>query len=385
MPPKAKAKPAAVPSSMAALREKMTKKYGDGKVTKRETVEPYEVIPTGSISLDLALRVGGWVIGRMHEVVGPEGVGKTTLCINTMVKCQEKYPDGLIGFVDMEQTWDWEWAERQGLNTSSDKFLHVYPDNSEDVSDQIKEMIETGLFKLIVVDSIGGMESKQAFDKEAEEHVMGRNAQIITRMVKRLAMLTRKHKVAVVMVNQYRANLANPQGGDQSAGPKAFRYSTTTKVELRRTGTEPLKFDFKDGEGPVVVGVEIKGRVSRNKVAAGNKSGTFWIVNQDTPDWGPVGIDAAQEAYAIGLFTEVIDPQAGGYHWMPWTTDKKQRIHGKAAVLEFLRANPDKADEVRDAAVAKMAEDVIPQTMIAFDADGQEFAVDATTGEMVSA
>lgn len=383
--PTTQKKPRAIPSSLGALRDNMTKRYGDGQVTKRSRVEPYEVIPTGSMSLDLALRVGGWVRGRIHEVPGPEGVGKTTLCINSARNAQKKYPDLAVGFIDMEQTFDWDWAEKQGLDTSDERFLHVYPENSEDVSDQVKAMMETGLFSMVIVDSIGGMESKQAFDKDAEEHVMGRNAQIITRMVKRLASEARKHKVAVLLVNQYRANLANPQGGDQSAGPKALKYATTTKVDLRRTGTEPLKYDFKDGEGPVVVGVEVKARVSRNKVAAANKSGTFWIINQETPTWGPVGIDQAAEAYAIGIFTEVIEVQPAGYHWMPWTTDKKERLHGKAKVMEFLRANPDKAEVVRLAAVEKMSHEVLPQEMIDFAAEDGDFKVDAATGEMVSA
>ena len=382
MPPKTKKAPRVVPGSMAALREKMTKTYGEGKVTRRDRVEPYVVIPTGSMSLDLALRVGGWALGRIHEIVGPEGVGKTTLVLNSAAQAQKKFPDRAVGYIDMEQTFDWDWAEAQGLDTSDERFLHVFPDNSEDVSDQVKQMMETGLFSMVIVDSIGGMESKQAFEKEADEAVVGRNAQIITRMVKRLATEARKHQVAVVVINQYRAVIGSAGLPDQSAGPKALKYSTTTKVELRRSGGEPLKYDFKDGEGPVVVGVEVKGRVTRNKVAAANKSGTFWIINQDTPDWGPVGIDQAAEAYAIGIFTEVVEAQPGGWHWMPWTTDKKDRLRSKDAVMAFLRANPDKVAEVRDAAVAKMAEDVIPQNLVDFDDDTM---VDTETGEMVTA
>lgn len=381
MPPAQKKKPRVVPSSLAALRTNMVKTYGDGQVTRRDTVRPYEVIPTGSMSLDLALRVGGWALGRIHEIVGPEGVGKTTLVINSAAQAQQKYSDRAVGYIDMEQTFDWDWAEAQGLDTDDDRFLHVYPDNSEDVSDQAKAMIETGLFSLIIIDSIGGMESKQAFDKEAGDVVMGRNAQVITRMVKRLAAEARKHQVAVIVINQYRANISNPMGMDISAGPKALKYATTTKVELRRSGEDALKYDFKDDEGPVVVGVPIKAKVTRNKIAAAYKSGTFWIINQETPEWGAIGIDQAVEAYTIGVFTGVIEPQGGGYHWMPWTTDKKERIHGKPATLAFLRANPDKAAEVRDAAVAKMAEDVIPEHLVDFDDDSQ---VDTRTGEVVA-
>ena len=391
MPPKTKA-PA---KSLSELRSKMDKKYGDGRVSRRETVKPYEVTSTGSLELDLALRVGGWVEGRIHEVVGVEGVGKTTVCINSMANSQKKYAGGkgkdakplkACGYIDMEQTFDWEWAEKQGLDTSDERFVHVFPDNSEDVSDQIKEMIETGLFSMIVVDSIGGMESKQAFDKEAEEHVMGRNAQIITRMSKRLAVMARQYAVTILLVNQYRANLSNPQGGDQSAGPKAMKYATTTKLELRRTGETPLKYKFPDFVEPQVVAKHIRGRVTRNKVAAEGKFGEFWLVTQETPDFGPVGIDQAAEAWAIGRLAEVIRQDPGGYYWMPWTKAKEDRLRGEPVVKAYLRENREKALEVRDAAVAALAANVVPQKLVDFVA---EFAEEGLTlddkGELVEA
>lgn len=364
---KPKATPKAAPTSLSALRTNMVKKYGDGRVSRRETVQPYLVTPTGSLSLDLATRVGGWVCGRIHEIVGQEGVGKTTLVINSMAQAQVKFPHLAVGYVDMEQSFDWDWAEANGLDTSNERFIHVFPDNSEDVSDQVKEMVETGLFSLVVVDSIGGMESREAYEKDADGKVVGRNAQVITRMVKRLSMLTRREKVAVLLVNQYRANIANPMGSDVSAGPKALRYQTTMKVEMRRTGETPLSVKFTDDAEPQVVGLQVKARVTRNKVAAQGKAGTFWIINNPTPEYGPIGIDVADEALAIGVFTGVIEVYGGGYYAMPWTKDKKGRLHGRAAVLEYLREHRDQAMEVRDAAVATMSSEVIPEVEVAFD------------------
>jgi recombination protein RecA len=366
-PPKAKAAPKAPPKSLAALRENMVKKYGTGQVVRREDVLAYEVIPTGSLSLDLATRVGGWVRGRIHEIIGQEGNGKTTLVINSMAQAQIKYPNLAVGFIDMEQTFDWDWAEANGLITTPDRFVYAFPNDSEDVSDQVKEMVETGLFSMVAVDSIGGMESKQAFDKEAQETVVGRNAQIITRMVKRLAMLARREQVAILLVNQYRANISNPMGGDQSAGPKALKYATTMKVEMRRTGETPLKVKFPDDDEPQVVGTQYKARVSRNKVAAQGKAGTFWLINNASMEYGPIGIDVADEALTIGIFTGAIGVEGGGYYTMPWTSGKKDRIHGRPLVLAYLREHRDKAMEVRDASVAKMSADVKVDVEVAFD------------------
>jgi recombination protein RecA len=367
MPPKPKATPQAPASSIAILRQRMVKKYGDGRMIRRETVQPYEVIPTGSLSLDLALRVGGWARGRIHEIIGQEGCGKTTLVINSMREAQRKYPNLAVGYIDMEQTFDWDWAEAHGLDTSDGRFVYAFPDNSEDVSDQVKEMCETGLFSLVAVDSIGGMESKQAYEKDADGNVVGRNAQVITRMTKRLSMLTRREKVAVLLVNQFRANIGNPLGPDESAGPKIVKYATTTKVEMRRTGETPLKVKFPDDIEPQVVGLQFKARVVRNKVAAQGKAGTFWIINQPSDEYGPIGIDVADEALTIGLFTGVILAEPGGWHTMPWTKDKKDRLHGRAAVLAYLREHRDQALEIRDASVAKMSADVKEEVEINFD------------------
>lgn len=365
---------AAAPSTLAGLRDRMTKTYGEGRVVKRANVVAYDVIPTGSLSLDLALRTGGWVRGRIHEVIGPEGVGKTTTIIESMIEAQSKYPSLAVGYVDMEQTFDYRWAEDLGLDTSDKRWLHVYPDNSEDVSDQIRQMADTGLFSMITVDSIGGMESKQAMDKDAEEHVMGRNAQVITRMVKHCAVLCRRNNIALILVNQYRANLSNPQGRDQSAGPKAMKYATTTKVELSRTSGDGsmLKVKFPEDKEPQVVGIQIRARVTRNKVAAPGKVAEFYIINQDTEQYGPVGIDQADEAMTIGLLTDVIAAEGGGYYRFPWTKDDKARIRGKESALEFLRENPDRALEIRDAAVAKLADDVKAETQVVFESVSSE-------------
>ena len=204
MPPATKkAAPKEPPKSLAALREAMGKKYGTGRIVKRSEVKPYTVISTGSIEVDAATVVGGVVVGRITEFAGVEGSAKTTTTINVMANAQRTDPR-TVGYIDMEQDFDWDWAEANGLDTSDKRFFYAFPDDSEDVSDQAAEMIRTGLFSVLVVDSVGGMESKQAFTKEAEDHVMGRNAQVITRMVKRLAVLARKHHCAVILVNQFR-------------------------------------------------------------------------------------------------------------------------------------------------------------------------------------
>lgn len=367
MPPKAKAPKVpgrdAIPTSMAALRAQLEARYGTARVVRREEVLEYSIISTGSIGLDYATRVGGWVQGRTHEIIGVEGVGKTTLAIMSMIEAQRAFPDQAVGYIDMEQTFDYEWAESLGLDTSDDRWLHMYPDDSEDVSDQLRMQCRTDLFSMIVVDSIGGMESKQALSKEAEEVTMGRNAQVITRMVKNVAVLARKHQVAILFINQFRANLSG-MGSDVSAGPKALRYNTTMKVEMRRASGEAttVTMKFEDEKDAVVVGVQVKAKVVRNKVSAPGYSTDFWIFNHDTDEYGPVGIDRADEALSLGIRTGVV-PQKGAYYVLP---DGKQ-YQGRAKTMEVLRGELDLVDEIRQRALATVSGEIIPTVEVKFD------------------
>lgn len=364
--PKKKAEKAPPPNSMGALLTNLQKRYGE-RVVRRDAVIHYEVISTGSLTLDLALRVGGWVLGRMHELVGPEGVGKTTLMISTMVEAQKKFPGYAVGYIDMEQTFDYAWAEANGLDTSPERFVHMQPDDSEDVADMLAQMAETQLFRFIAIDSIGAMESREAFEKDAFEKVMGRNAQVITRMVKRCAVLCRRNKVAVVMVNQYRANLSG-LGSDISAGPKAMKYSTTTKVEMAYTGEETIKYRIPGDKDDSVIGRMARARVTRNKVAVQGKSAEFYIINYDTPEYGPVGIDRADEAITVGVATEVIR-QAGAWYYVPTESNKagESRFQGREKVAQHLRSSPDDLELVRVKAIATMAGDVREETETTFE------------------
>ena len=173
------------PPSMAQFRNQLEKRFGERLTPTKKPVE-HEIISTGSLTLDVAMRTGGWVRGRTHELIGPQGVCKTTMSILTAVEHQ-KATKKAVGWVDMEQSFDFAWAQSLGLDTSPEMFTHIYPDDSEDVADMSKIMAQSELYGLMVIDSIGGMESRKAFEKDAAESTMGRNAQVITRMVKQAA------------------------------------------------------------------------------------------------------------------------------------------------------------------------------------------------------
>lgn len=290
----------------------------------------------------------------------------STLMINSMVQAQLAYPGLAVGYIDIERTWDWQWAVANGLDRSRDRFMKLYPEGSEDVSDQMRDMCETGLFSLIVVDSIGGMESKRALSKDAEEYDVGRNAQIITRMVKNTASLAERHEVAVLFVNQPRANIGSFTGGDISAGPKSFRHSTTIKIKTSRTGIAPLTTgsELRKEE----VGVQIRAKVDRSKVAPSGPAAEFWIMKKDTPQYGPIGIDRADEAVTVGVLLGVIR-QGGGNYTLPGL---EKPIKGKDAVKEYLRVTPEALAEVRAQIISSREDEVTPATLVNFDPDELE-------------
>lgn len=337
-------------SEMAKFRDGLGKKYGDRLV--RQSIQ-YEMIPTGSVTLDYAMGTGGYVRGRTHELVGPPGVCKTTMSILAAVQHQKHVPGKAIGWIDMEYSFDYDWAHRLGLDTDPERFVHLQPVGSEDVSDMVKLYCQSGLMSLVVVDSIGGMESRKAEEKNAEDSLMGKNAQIITRMVKLTSALAWNNKVTVIFVNQLRANMAF-QGQDISAGPKALQHNTTFKIQMGRAtgslgkGTSELYVKERINGDEIEVGRKYVAKVSRSRVSPSGKVAEFFFFNVPTPTYG-FGIDQADEAMNVGIRTDVIK-QAGAWYTLP----SGKKANGRPALLDVLRKHPDEVGKVRAQAMTKL-------------------------------
>lgn len=348
-----------VPPAMKKFREKLDSRYGNRLTTMEKPIK-YEVISTGSITLDVATGVGGWVRGRTHEIFGLPAAAKTTLSILGAIEHQ-KATKMAVGWVDMEQSFDFAWAESLGLDTSERMFTHIYPDDAEDVADMLKMMGQSGLYGMLVIDSIGGMESNKAFNKDAGDVTMGRNAQVITRMVKHAAMLARQNNITVIYVNQLRANLSGMAGAaDIQAGPKALQYNTTTSVKLQRKGSFKGDTVQKIGTGPDEheIGRVIVGRVTRSRVSPQGKQAEFWLFNEATSEFGPVGIDRVDEAVSIGMRTGVI--KAGGSYYTP--PGGEARYNGRPKLIAALRKDPATVELIRTEALKLVAHTIIEET-----------------------
>lgn len=340
-------------TGLAAFREKMGKTYGT-QLTRQETHVPKpECISTGLLGLDYATVCGGWVEGRLHLIWGQEGVGKSTLCYLAMAEAQRKHPDKAVVYIDMEQTFDFEYAAKWGLDLSEDRFFHLYPDNSEDVADMLKDSCRSGVVSMVTVDSVGGMETKKAIDKSAGESDMGKNSQVITRMCKVGAVEARKEKVAVLIISQVRANFASMTGGDTYAAPKALRHATSMVIQLKPVFGDDTRLTIKvDGED-IEVGRKIAAKIQRSKMAPQGRTAHFWIKNMATEAYGPVGIDPVDDAITLALKPSVgaIEQQGGGYYVLP----DGNRVRGRKEVLAYLREVPELIPLIREKALASVS------------------------------
>jgi recombination protein RecA len=347
-----KAATAADKRALATFQERFAKSFGEGRLRRASELEPYQVISTGSLDLDYKMGVGGYVEGRLTEIWGPDALGKTTLALLGIVEAQKKHPDKETGFIDMEQTLDLGLAK--GLGVDTDRLMVYSPESAEEVADAMKRMLSSGLFSMIVLDSIGAMIPEVEKEKDADEATMAVQAKIVTRMVKIAAVEAAKCGAVVILINQVRANLS--YGADTTTGGGfALKHVTTHKLKLKRTGTQA--YSITRGGEKIIVGHELAIEVERNKVAPPKRVATVSLYNQSSDQFGPRGIDRADEAATLGVKREVGEIEQGG----AWYTIKRtgERCNGRPALVAALRAAPEVVEAIREAAVASLAAEVV--------------------------
>lgn len=312
---------------------------------------PAVIVPTGSLALDRALRVGGWQQGRVYEIVGPPDSCKTTLMTASMISFSRTFPDRGVAYANMEGTFSPERAMAMGLDCSdealeSGRWAQLWPESSEDASNLARHYCNSGLYSVIVIDSIGQMESKKVLDIDADKDTMGKNAGIITKMNKALATGARLHKCTILLVNQPRANFSG-YGGDISAGPKHMKHATTAKVDMRALGdpdTDLRKMKLPGDDEPVIISQQFAARVSRMKNGVSGRTARFFSNKISTNEYGPVGIDVAGEYLDIGVSDKII-VQGGGWYTFP----DGHKEQGRPAAGRYLRDNPKAAAAIRAA------------------------------------
>lgn len=342
------------PASKAALdkfQERFTKAFGKDTLMSASELPPYVVIPTGSLTLDIATGVGGYPLGRLVELWGVESGGKTTLTLIAIAEAQAKFPDKRTGFIDMEQTLDPTLAAGYGVDI--DKLDVFRPTSAEDVADAMKMMLQSGFYSMIVLDSVGAMIPEAEKEKDADEAVVALQAKIVTRMVKIAAVEAPKAETAILLINQVRANVGGYGADTTTGGGWALKHVTSLKLKISRTGTPPYKVKVA-GEDHLV-GQEIAIVVEKNKVAPPKRRATVNLIIEDSDRYGPKGIDKAEEAATLGLRFGGVT-QKGGWYVIDAT---EEQVQGKDKVVEYLREKPEIVEAIRERALAALRGDVI--------------------------
>ncbi len=318
-------------------------------VAEKDADKPYEVISSGSLDIDDASGVGGYVRGRLIEIWGNEAAGKSTLAMMACAEAQKAYPNLHTGWIDMEHVFDKPWARDHGIDLTRH---HIFtPDSAEDVADAMKELLMSGLFSMVVLDSIGAMLPEAEKEKDADKAVMAAQAKIVTRMVKIAAVVSYQTGAIPLFINQVRANLG--YGADTiTGGGFALKHATTMRLKVSRTQTDPFKATV-NGKSEIV-GHEIKVNFERNKVASPHRTATLSLFNYPTEKYGPIGLDKVDEAVTVGIRRGAI-VQSGGWFTLP----TGEQVQGRPAVVDALRADAAVVEMVRDRVIALNAGEVI--------------------------
>lgn len=317
------------------------------------TNDDYDVVHSGSLALDVALTIGGIPTGRIGEIWGPEHAGKTTVACILAGIFQKRYPDKKVAWVDMEQTFDPDWATQLGVDV---KALWRPPvKTAEDTADATKRFVESGLCSLVILDSVGGMIAKMEYQKEADEATVGLVAKIVTRMVKQCAPMAKANGTTVCVINQVRAVIGNAYGPDETtSGGWALKHVTSWRLQVRRAESRYVTVKGKQ----IPCGHEMVIKVQKNKLGPYGQTARVWLANVATEKFGPVGIDAAAETFEFSKEMGLLGTKQG-YYTVP---GHDAEIRGGEKTVVYLRENPHARDVLREAVIATLKGRVLAES-----------------------
>lgn len=305
--------------------DKMEKTYGKGAVMKLgdSAQEAIEVIPSGSIGLDLALGIGGYPKGRIVEIYGPESSGKTTLAIHAIAECQKQ--GGICAFIDAEHAFDKFYAEALGVDTEN--LLISQPDHGEQGLEIADNLIRSGAIDLIVIDSVAALTPRSEIEGEMGDSNVGVQARLMSKALRKLTATISKTGCCCIFINQLREKIGVMFGNPETTtGGNALKFYASIRLDIRRTQ------QIKDGE--TAIGNHAKVKVVKNKVAPPFRQAEFDII------FGQ-GISIIGEMIDMGVDFNVIK-KAGS--WFSYGETKLGQ--GREAVKQLLDDNPELQAEI---------------------------------------
>src|SRR6476620_4377507 len=311
--------------SLDAVMAQIEKQHGKGAVMRLgdDVRPPIEVIPTGSIALDVALGIGGLPSGRVVEIYGPESSGKTTVALHAVASAQKN--GGIAAFIDAEHALDPDYAKKLGVDT--DALLVSQPDTGEQALEIADMLIRSGALDIIVIDSVAALVPRAEIEGEMGDSHVGLQARLMSQALRKIAGALNQTKTTAIFINQLREKIGVMFGSPETTtGAKALKFYASVRLDVRRI--ETLK------DGTEAVGNRTRVKVVKNKVSPPFKQAEFDII---------YGLGISKEGSLIDLGVDQgIVRKAGAWY----TYEGDQLGQGKENARNFLRDNPDLANEI---------------------------------------
>lgn len=324
--------------ALQAAMSKIEKDFGKGSIMKLgdEKIENVEVIPTGSISLDAALGVGGYPKGRIIEIYGPESSGKTTLAIHAIAEAQKQ--GGIAAFIDAEHAFDRFYAAKLGVDV--DNLWISQPDNGEQALEIADQLIRSAAIDILVVDSVAALTPKKEIEGDMGDNVVGLQARLMSQALRKLTSTISKTNTTCIFINQLREKIGVMFGNPETTtGGNALKFYSSVRLDIRRVTT------LKDGDTPI--GNQVRVKVVKNKVAPPFRKAEFEITFGE-------GISHAGEVVDLGVELGIIKKSGS------WFSYGESRLgQGRDAVKKLIKDNPELSAEIEEqiAAALKSAMD----------------------------
>ena len=302
------------------------KSFGKGSVMKlgqNESVVDIEAISSGSLSLDIALGIGGFPKGRIVEIYGPESSGKTTLALHVLAEAQKN--GGTCAFIDAEHALDTIYAKKLGVNV--DELVISQPDAGEQALEITDTLVRSGAVDVLVVDSVAALTPRAELEGEMGDHHVGLHARLMSQALRKLTSSISKSNCLVIFINQIRLKIGVMFGNPETTtGGNALKFYSSVRIDIRRIGAIKERDD--------IIGNQTRVKVVKNKVSAPFRTVEFDIMYGE-------GISKTGELVDLGVESEIIEKSGS------WYSYKTERIgQGRENAKTFLKENSDIAEEI---------------------------------------
>ena len=321
--------------ALQAAMSRIEKDFGKGSIMKLgdTNIENVEVIPSGSISLNAALGVGGYPTGRIIEIYGPESSGKTTLAIHAIAEAQKA--GGIAAFIDAEHAFDRFYAQKLGVNI--DNLWISQPDNGEQALEIADQLIRSAAVDIIVIDSVAALTPKKEIEGDMGDNVVGLHARLMSQALRKMTSNISRTNTTCIFINQLREKIGVMFGNPETTtGGNALKFYASVRLDIRRVTS------IKDGDE--VIGNQVRVKVVKNKVAPPFRKAEFEITFGE-------GISKVGEILDLGVEHGIIQKSGS---WFSYNGSKLSQ--GRDAVKALLKDNPELCEEIEAQIMAAISD-----------------------------